>query len=81
MKPLIASFSQVTFSTPVNHVATRYRGIARSQSADRGHGLQLRRVAANRLNEQSRIANSEVVLQFFVGGRGVLSSGHKLPAE
>jgi hypothetical protein len=54
-------------------VAARYCGIARSQGVDGGHGLQVWMVAANRLNEQSRMANSEVALQgfFFFGGGGV----------
>jgi hypothetical protein len=35
-----------------------HRGMARPRVADRGDGLQIRRVAANMLNKQSRTADS-----------------------
>jgi hypothetical protein len=38
--------------------------MARTQVVDGGDGLQIRRVAANILNKQSRTADRGVVLQF-----------------
>jgi hypothetical protein len=43
-------------STPVKWVPC-HNGMARPQVADAGHGLQIWRVAANKLNNQSRTAD------------------------
>jgi hypothetical protein len=73
-KAVIVQVSPVSRYPLIGQVATCTRGMTRRQGVDGRPGLAIWRVAANRLNKQSRIANRGVVLE--VGGE--LAGGHKL---
>jgi hypothetical protein len=64
------------YYTPLSHVkwVPCHHGMARTQAADGGDGLQLRKVAVNKLNKQSQTADKGWSLNLGIGREANSSS-------